>query len=151
MQALLFRKAFEEQARKKRDKQEEEYRLQERIIVMKKQIEELEAKQRSAQNFLLFMETLKSELHRVTPIRINPHSMTPIVTTEQFNRQLKEKAQVMRMQVPSIYRPNFKLTDSKKKDNGGLARPPPKMTSAFNQASGVRLESIKVNLNIQLK
>jgi hypothetical protein len=118
-------------------KQSERLRLHKQILQMRKQIKEVEEKKVATERFKLFIESILSQLTSHAALRNKGSPVPVIITTQAFNRRLREKAKEMRIMVPALYRPNFKLADRKVKDNGGLARPPPRISGGFNQAAGV--------------
>lgn len=137
IQALLFKERFEEKARQKRQKEIETRRLHSQIQDMKKKIHELESKRKSAMSFALFIESIKAQLSSTAGYKPPDNTLPHIITTEAFNRRMRTEAQKIRMEVPPRHRPNFHLLDSKVKDNGGQAKPPPKMAAVFNQEAGL--------------
>lgn len=137
LQAIFLRNNFKEEARQRAAKRNETHRLHMRIHAMRKQIQELENKRQSAAFFRRFVESIEAELSSTIKRNSARSGIPRIITTEQFNRDMRAQAQRIRMQVPPLYRPNFKINDPRVKDNGGLARPSPKMTSSFNSAAGV--------------
>jgi hypothetical protein len=152
LQRLLFRRLFEEKARKKRRKNLETMRVQRRLEALKIQLEELEVNRRS----LWALKNMHMTIHAALmasarPIsNDNPYKMPKIVTTSSFNEQLKITARAMRASVPQEFRPAIKehcVSSGRKWHNEGTAKPPPKMSGEFNKVSGAQEFKQKVSVS----
>ena len=140
MQRLIFMRIFEEQARKRREKEIEAQRIELRLKALKAELEQIEHKKGQLRALKQFHLSIEAALLSVNRFRFNPSNennpLPRIITTAAFNEKLKVSAEKLRQNVPPEHRPKLKLRDGPKRNNGGHADPPPKITGSFNKASG---------------